>query len=195
MLPTNSLLLRVAAALVALSSIDCGGDPSDDRTTGGPFTGIGTSSQPRGNNPMTGTDSGGATAVPDGARLDTATVERPPDASTLDAPRANDAGPAGTVGDARVDVILTKAEACQMCEATMCRKLCIPPVDWYGLCFEDNTAAVAGRKMGTPKKELCQAVLACLRKTKCADPDNVLDGTKCYCGDVDDLDCAGGAAA
>jgi hypothetical protein len=51
--------------------------------------------------------------------------------------------------------------------------------------------ATAGPKAGAQKKDLCEDVLACARKTNCAvAPDGSFDIVRCVCGDVSFDDCA-----
>jgi hypothetical protein len=105
-------------------------------------------------------------------------------------------------------------DPCRACEMTRC-KIAQPisqrtprtsPYDSYSVCFSsipwpdepsfcgsfDPTATTAerGPAAGTPKSELCQAVLACVRSSPsmCA----AVNWDKCYCGTLDDAACVSG---
>ena len=79
---------------------------------------------------------------------------------------------------------------CHACELTQC-------TDLVGPCDPDTTPAADGPKKGTPRNQLCQAMLACARRTKCASSDKPQlngDAQPCYCGTVSDISCLTGNA-
>lgn len=87
-------------------------------------------------------------------------------------------------------------KACEVCEQTFCKALNIPVsptvADFYNDCFNLPGAATQGRAAGVPLKELCTAVVDCVRREGCAqfvseerEPDS-LDTLRyqflhCYC--------------
>jgi cysteine-rich repeat protein len=61
---------------------------------------------------------------------------------------------------------------CEQCERTHCKQVFaqhVPTVaDFYGDCFEMPGNATEGKAAGTPRKDLCGAVVDCVRKQACA---------------------------
>ena len=87
-------------------------------------------------------------------------------------------GGAGGSGDTAVTYT-----QCRSCEQSMC-------LDMLTGCEQAVGTAAAGPSMGQARKDLCLAVVACVRSTKCSVKGNV---QKCYCGTASDLACLGGA--
>jgi|GEM_PF-1839909 len=75
---------------------------------------------------------------------------------------------------------------CRACESTAC------PFD-LSACEQATGNATAGPKAGTPKKDLCTALVACMRRSQCVKPEDG-DQASCYCGATDETTCitAGG---
>lgn len=83
---------------------------------------------------------------------------------------------------------------CEVCEKTHCKEVFeqhVPTVaNFYGDCFEMPGNATEGKAAGTPRKELCGAVVDCVRKQKCAQfvADDAIEGRaiqyqfiSCFC--------------
>jgi hypothetical protein len=76
--------------------------------------------------------------------------------------------------------------ACDTCEQQQCRN--VDGIDWYALCFLDDTVISDGPGSGKKFSQLCLDVLHCARETGCAAKDPQV----CYCGDgVSDTICLG----
>jgi len=106
---------------------------------------------------------------------------RPGEPEPPDAPVPADASPPDGGG--------VNEEVCNACEAMRCRD--VDGLDLYAACFLATDPATSGPGAGTPRSELCKAVLHCARVTGCA----LADPQPCYCGEgVGDLACLAGQA-
>lgn len=90
------------------------------------------------------------------------------------------AGAGGTAGGGSAPVTYLQ---CRACEESNCP-------DMVTGCEQTVGNAEAGPAMGQARKDLCLAVVACVRSTKCAVKGDV---KKCYCGTVSDGACLGGS--
>lgn len=83
---------------------------------------------------------------------------------------------------------------CEPCEKTHCREVFLqhaPTVaNFYDDCFNMPGNATEGKAAGTPRKELCRAVVDCARNQDCAQfvPDDAVEGraiqyqfVRCFC--------------
>lgn len=166
--------------LMAALAAGCGDDRGPDYV-GGP--GVIGGSGARRDGAAGGPDAGGGDVAAAGDRTMAAEAPR------LDSSAAEGAGPPRDTGAAPgMDAGGGMAMTCEACEMRSCGS---GKGDLYGKCFMATGEAAAGRASGRPKKDLCAAVIACVRMSGCAS-ERVED---CYCGKgVDDLSCVTGKA-
>src|SRR5450432_1207162 len=185
-------------ALAILLTSGCGDLGSGrDNVSGGPGSVVardGGSGADRGRDAVS--DQAGDARGEEVALVDGATVDVALELGAADGSGAADGPPPGL------------SAACASCEMTSCTAdapdfLDIADgVDWYAACFSVTGKATSGPASGTPKKDLCQAVVDCVHRTQC---DPLKNGKAslidCYCGpgtygdDALQQACFGGSAS
>lgn len=196
---TRAIFLATLTGL-ALSSCDDAGQSPD--TDGGPFGAVHTDGQPAAGGAAGIKASGGAGGgagskgpTDGGADVSAASggAGGAKDASAtdtkMDTPGSGTGGgtSAGTGGSTTAGNGTggTTGQSCMQCETANCNKGvtktayvgCYSPVDDQG----NPAVALAGPSMGTPKSQLCAAVLSCVREHMCEDETGDIV-PNCYCG-------------
>lgn len=184
--------LSLCLALGALPVVGCGDDAGDESTT---------TQDSAVNTASTTSDAAvadakvadaAAPATDSGAKVDSGV--RPVDGGVKDsAIPAKPDGAVTQVPDAGASA--GESAACTSCTATECLASKWPDTDpmRFKSCSDFGTEkAEAGRKMGTPKSQLCQAATDCMARTGCgdrlvptADHKAYPDAFGCVCGDLD----------
>lgn len=188
------LILSLALSLGSLAA--CGDDGDDTQTTDASAT-VADASLPTGDGAVASGDGGlpatngdAAVGAGDGGAgdLDAAVPDAGPivagDASSVAQDSAVPKPDSG--GEDAGGSTLAQSDACLACEMTSCvDRVPGAPRALGEQCDALEGVAMAGTKVGTPRSELCTAVVDCARRTGCAQPDI----TTCLCGDLPFSEC------